>query len=219
MTLHNKKLEKRLAEMPVVAIIRGVQPEEVVAVGHAIADAGINVIEVPLNSPQPFVSIEKLSNELGDECVIGCGTLTQIDDVQRVANAGGEIAVTPSTQPKVIERCVELNLTPMPGWATPTEAFNAYHAGARYLKLFPAASYGVGHFKAVRAVLPSDCKVLAVGGVGAGNAQQWLSAGIDGFGIGSELFKVGDCVDKVARQAKSIVEAIHLAKNEESSHA
>ncbi len=195
-------------KMPVVAIIRGVQPGEAVDIGQAIFEAGIGIIEVPLNSPEPFSSIRNLSVDLGEDCVIGCGTLTNQEDAKRVADAGGQIAVTPNTKVGVIKRSIELGMIPMPGWATPSEAFKAYEAGARYLKLFPAATYGADHIKAVKAVLPNDAKVLAVGGAGAGNAREWLAAGADGFGIGSDIYKAGRSAEDVHKRSKSIVEAI-----------
>ncbi len=202
------KLENWLNKVPVVAIIRGVQPDEVNEIGAAILEAGIGVIEVPLNSPEPFKSIANLSKSLGEQCVIGCGTLVTQEHVQRVADAGGKIAVTPSTEPAIIKQCIDLGMTPMPGWATPTEAFAAYQAGARYLKLFPAGTYGAGHVKAVQAVLPSDSKILAVGGVGANNAEQWLEAGISGFGIGSEIYKAGRSATDVFERSKKIVDTL-----------
>lgn len=208
----NKKLDQWLEQMPVVAIIRGVHPEEVLDIGTAIYEAGIGVIEVPLNSPDPFDSIRKLADGLGNECVIGCGTLLKKSDAKRVADAGGEIAVTPNTRPEVIRKCLQQKLEPMPGWATPSEAFAAWRAGARYLKLFPAATYGSGHVKAVRAVLPPEAKVLAVGGVGAADAAEWLAAGADGFGIGSEIYKAGFTADEVHERAKAIVAAIQEAR-------
>ncbi len=201
-------LENWLDKIPVVAIIRGVKPDEAAEIGAAILEAGVGVIEVPLNSPDPFTSIENLSNALSDKCVIGCGTLLNIEDAQRVADAGGTIAVTPNTDLEVIKRCIDLSMVPMPGWATPSEAFAAYHAGARYLKLFPAGSYGAGHVSALRAVLPHDAKVLAVGGVGAHNASEWLSAGVNGFGIGSEIYKAGRSPTEVYQRTSEIVAAI-----------
>lgn len=205
-------LESWLDKVPVVAIIRGVKPEEAAEIGAAILEAGVGVIEVPLNSPQPFQSIENLSQSLGDRCVIGCGTLLSVEDAQRVADAGGTIAVTPNTNVSVIKRCIELSMIPMPGWATPSEAFAAYHAGARYLKLFPAGTYGAGHVKALRAVLPTDTKVLAVGGVGAHNAAEWLAAGVNGFGIGSEIYKAGRSATEVYQRTSEIVESIKAAQ-------
>lgn len=208
----NTKLDAWLEKMPVVAIIRGVTPDEVVEIGHAIHDAGIGIIEVPLNSPEPFESIKRLSVALGDDCVIGCGTLLTPEDAIRVAAVGGEIAVTPNTRPSVIKQCITLGMTPMPGWATPTEAFAAHRAGAKHLKLFPASSFGSGHIKAVKSVLPNEVKILAVGGVGAHNAVEWLEAGIDGFGIGSEIYKAGSTAEEVSQRCKDIVAAINSAR-------
>lgn len=210
----NAALDSQLKKMPVVAIIRGVTPDEVADIGAAIYEAGVSVIEVPLNSPKPFESIQRLSNELGDRCIVGCGTLVKKSDAKRVADAGGQIAVTPTTRPSIIKRCIKLGMTPMPGWATPTEAFAAYQAGARYLKLFPAASFGSGYVKAVKAVLPQDAKILSVGGVGAGNAKEWIQAGIDGFGIGSEIYKAGRSAEEVHKCTLEIVQAIVEARGQ-----
>ena len=140
--------------------------------------------------------------------MIGAGTVLTEADVVGVTAAGGEIIVSPNTNAAVIERSLVAGLVPMPGWATATEAFAAYRAGARYLKLFPAATYGSGHIKGVRAVLPNDCKVLAVGGVGADAADEWLQAGVDGFGIGSEIYKPGYSAEQVHQSATAIVTAI-----------
>lgn len=209
----NTILESKFEEMPVVAIIRGVQPQEVEEIGDAIRRAGIGIIEVPLNSPDPFNSIEKLAVALGDDCVIGCGTLITKKNVARVADAGGKIAVTPNTRPAIIKRCIKHGLIPMPGWATPSEAIAAYQAGARYLKLFPAATYGAGHIKAVKAILPTDCNILAVGGVGPAVADEWLAAGVDGFGIGSEIYKPGMTAEQVHQNAAQVVQAIKTARS------
>ena len=201
-------LNNQLKKMPVVAILRGVKPDEVVEIGQAIKEAGISIIEVPLNSPQPFDSISRLVEALSDECVIGCGTLVEIDDIHRLADTGATIAVTPNTDVTIIKKCIQFGITPMPGWATPSEAFAAYQAGARHLKLFPASTYGADHVRAVRAVLPKDTKILAVGGVGPAVAAEWLAAGVDGFGIGSEIYKAGDTAQQVAVKAQAIVNSI-----------
>jgi 2-dehydro-3-deoxyphosphogalactonate aldolase len=129
-----------------------------------------------------------------------------------VAAVGGEIAVSPNTNPQVIELSLQAGLVPMPGWATATEAFTAYQSGARYLKCFPAATYGPEHIKGLRAVLPQDCQLLAVGGVAAEDAGQWLTAGVDGFGIGSELYRPGDSAEQVGKAARAVVDAIHAAQ-------
>ena len=205
------RLAQYFDEMPVVAIIRGVQPQEVVAIGEAIVAAGIGIVEVPLNSPEPFASIERLADELADRCVVGAGTVLTVEDASRVAQAGGAIAVSPNADTAVVERCLEVGLTPMPGWATVTEAFSVYQAGARYLKLFPAGTYGAGHVKAARAVLPTDLRLIAVGGVGAGQVDDWLRAGVDGFGIGSELYTAGSSADEVHERACRVVAAVRDA--------
>ena len=208
----NEKLESWFAQMPVVAILRGVRPEQVVAIGEALYKAGIGIIEVPLNSPEPMESIKSLADALGDRCVIGAGTVLTEADAEGVAAAGGQIAVSPNTDPAVITRSLALGMVPMPGWATVTEALIAYQAGARYLKLFPAATYGPEHVNGASAVLPTDCKVLAVGGVGANSAAAWLSAGVDGFGIGSELYKPGDSAEQVHQRAVAVVAAFKTAR-------
>ncbi len=200
-------------QVPAIAILRGVKPDEVVAIGKALFSAGIGIIEVPLNSPDPINSIGKLYQALGDRCVIGAGTVLTTEQVDRVADVGGVIAVTPNSDPRVISKCLDRGVTPIPGWATPTEAFSAYYAGARYLKLFPAASYGAGHIKAVSAVLPQDVKLLAVGGVGANVAAEWLESGIDGFGIGSEIYTPGSTADQVFERASKVVAAINNVLN------
>lgn len=208
-----KELEAWFERMPAVAILRGVRTDEVVEIGETLYEAGMGVIEVPLNSPDPFASIEKLSEAMGDRCVVGAGTVLTIQDADRVADAGGRIAVTPNTNPDVIKRSIARGMVPMPGWATPTDAFQAYDAGARYLKLFPAATYGVGHVRAVSAVLPADAKLLAVGGAGVDNIKEWLDAGVDGFGMASNVYKPGYSAKEVFERARGIVEAIELARN------
>lgn len=208
----HEKLDRWLQRMPVVAILRGVLPEQAVAVAKAVYEAGIGIIEVPLNSPDPLLSIQNIAEALAENCVIGCGTLTDPADAQKVSAAGGELAVMPNTDPHVIGSCIEAGLTPMPGWATASEAILACQAGARYLKLFPAASYGTAHLKAVRTVLPPGIKILAVGGVGAEVAQQWLAAGVDGFGIGSEIYIAGRSAAETGERAANIVQTIRGAK-------
>ena len=209
-----EKLDKWFAQMPVVAILRGVRPDEVVDIGEALYAAGIGIIEVPLNSPQPLESIKKLTQTLGERCVIGAGTVLTESDVEAVATVGGEITVSPNTNVRVIQRSIALGMMPMPGWASLSEGIEAYQAGARYLKLFPAATYGTGHIKAARAVLPTDCKVLAVGGVSVGSMPGWLAAGVDGFGVGSELFKPGYSSMQVHKRAVDLVKTIHSVKGD-----
>jgi len=162
------------AEMPLIAIVRGVRPDEVVDVATALYDAGIRIVEVPLNSPDPFVSIERLSAMTG-RMVCGAGTVLTTEQVDSVVAAGGTFIVAPNTDPSVIRQSVVRGAIPLPGIATATDAFNALAAGARWLKLFPAATYGPEHLKALAAVLPSEAHVIPVGGVSPANMKQWWS--------------------------------------------
>ena len=203
------ELTQALNASPLVAILRGIKPEEVESIAEAVFAAGIRIIEVPLNSPSPFDSIARLQKLLGDRCLCGAGTVLTAADVDRVAAAGGQLIVTPNTDAAVIHRAVALKLHVMPGFATASEAFQAYNAGARWLKLFPAGTYGTGHMTALKAVLPADVNVLAVGGVGAANAQDWLQAGAVGLGIASELYRAGDTASEVSKKAEKLVQALH----------
>ncbi|HEY1876531.1 MAG TPA: 2-dehydro-3-deoxy-6-phosphogalactonate aldolase, partial [Rhizomicrobium sp.] len=166
---------------------------------------------VPLNSPEPFRSIEILASAYGDRCLTGAGTVLAPADVDRVADAGGRLLVTPNTNPAVISRGVEKNMVVMPGFYTPSEAFAAIAAGARTLKLFPAATAGTAHLKALLAVLPKEVPVYAVGGVGAGNMKEWRWAGAAGFGMGADLFKPDFSDDEIAARARQSVAAFIAA--------
>ncbi len=193
--------------LPLVAILRGIRPEEVLQVGAALEEAGIGAIEVPLNSPSPLESISRLAKSLGDRCLCGAGTVLTPADVDAVHAAGGRLVVTPNTVPAVIERAAALGMTVMPGFATATEAFAAIGAGAGLLKLFPAASYGPGHLKALREVLPRSVEVFAVGGVGAANLAPWRQAGCAGLGVGGDLYRAGHPAGEVHRRALALVAA------------
>ena len=170
-------LEDALAASPMVAILRGVTPDEVVDISEALYEAGIRGIEVPFNSPDPLVSIERLSKHFGDRLVSGAGTVLTPQQVQQVADVGGKIIVSPNTNAAVIRKTVELGLYPAPGFATLSEAFTAIDAGATHLKLFPAVTYGTGHVRQMKAVLPKTAVVWAVGGVGAADMADWWAAG------------------------------------------
>ena len=200
-------LDGALRAMPIVAIIRGVTPEEVIGVAEALLEAGITVVEVPLNSPEPIDSIARLARELGDRVVCGAGTVLSPEEVDAVADAGGRIIVSPNTDAGVIRRSIERGLEPMPGFATPTEAFVAYQAGARRLKLFPAATYGPGHLRQLKAVLPKDATVFAVGGVKPEAMAEWYAAGVDGFGLGGELYRPGQSVEETRAKARAAAES------------
>lgn len=194
-----------------VAILRGVKPDEVEAVASALVEAGISIIEVPLNSPEPFESISRLARSFGDQAVVGAGTVTKVADVDRLHDAGGRIVVSPNCNPSVIARAVERSMIPMPGVFTATECFAALDAGATAIKLFPASVAGTGGLKAIKAVLPADCDVYAVGGVSAANMAEWLAAGIAGFGIGTALYTPGFTVEQVAKVARETVAAYDRA--------
>ncbi|RME63463.1 MAG: 2-dehydro-3-deoxy-6-phosphogalactonate aldolase, partial [Alphaproteobacteria bacterium] len=180
-------VEGLLAEMPLVAILRGLAPKDALAVGQALYDAGFRFIEVPLNSPRPLDSIERLATAMGRDCLVGAGTVLQASEVDAVREAGGRLIVSPNTDGAVIARAVACGMVAMPGFATASEAFAAVKAGARYLKLFPASSHGPGHVKALKAVLEPAVRILAVGGVTVESMAAWRQAGTDGFGIGGEL--------------------------------
>lgn len=192
---------------PIVAILRGVKPDEIVDIAAALVAAGIKGIEAPLNSPDPLESIARLSAAFGDQVLCGAGTVLTPQAVDDVAAAGGKLIVTPNTDPDVIRRAVELGLTVMPGFATPSEAFAAVKAGARALKLFPAGSFGPGHIKAIKDVLPKDVLVYAVGGVGAANLEPWRAAGVAGIGVGGEIYRPGYTAQEVGQRAAALVAA------------
>jgi 2-dehydro-3-deoxyphosphogalactonate aldolase len=201
-----------LAGLPLVAILRGVTPARVEKVAEAIFAAGIRAIEVPLNSPEPFRSIEILARRFGGEALTGAGTVTSPADVDRVADAGGRLAVSPHTDAAVIRRAVEKGLLPMPGIMTPSEAYAALNAGAQDLKLFPATSLGTAHLKAMLVILPPGARLYAVGGVNPSNMKEWRAAGAAGFGLGSDLFKPDYDEAEIARRAKTAVEAFRAAQ-------
>jgi 2-dehydro-3-deoxyphosphogalactonate aldolase len=205
-------LEHALETCGIVAILRGVTPDEVVAVSQTLYDAGIRVVEVPLNSPEPFTSIEKLSKAFVDKMVVGAGTVLNVQDVNLLKAHGGQISVSPDCNEATISRAVELGMIPLPGVFTPTEAFAAIRAGAKHLKLFPAEVASPATIKAWKAVLPKHIQIYAVGGVTPENMGDWLAAGASGFGIGSSIFKPGISMAKISESAHSLVSAWKRAK-------
>jgi 2-dehydro-3-deoxyphosphogalactonate aldolase len=201
-------LRRRLGECALVAIIRGVTPGEVEAIGEVLFEAGIRIIEVPLNSPEPLLSIEKLARRFGGEALIGAGTVLEAADVTRVADAGGRVIVSPNTFEPVITATAAAGLVSLPGFFTPSEAFTAIRAGATGLKLFPAEGAAPAVVKAQRAVLPGEVPLLVVGGISPGNMQPWLDAGAQGFGLGSGLYKPGQSAQETAAKAKAYVDGL-----------
>ena len=200
-----QELQSRLGESPLVAIIRGVTPDEVEAIGDAIYEAGIRIIEVPLNSPDPLGSIGRLAEHFGDRALIGAGTVLTPDDVGRVRDVGGRIIVSPNTDLDVIEATVSAGLVSSPGFYTPSEALAAIQAGAHALKLFPAELASPALVRAQRAVFPRDVPVLVVGGVKPSDMRSWLDAGAAGFGLGSGLYKAGRSPAEVGERARGYV--------------
>ena len=199
--------EDAITDCGLIAILRGVTTPEIKDVGAALYDAGIRVVEVPLNSPDPFSSIERLASAFAGRLVTGAGTVLDASDINLLKAHKGEIAVSPDCNPAVIQRAREAGLVPLPGVFTPTEAFAAIRAGATHLKLFPAEAASPVTVKAWKAVLPKHVKLYAVGGITPANMQPWIDAGISGFGIGSNIYKPGMSPHAVAKAAEEFVAA------------
>jgi len=205
-------LKQALAACPLIAILRGIRPEECVAVGKALVKAGFTVIEVPLNSPQPAESIALLAHEFGARALIGAGTVIAPHQVEEVAQAGGGLIVMPHADANLLVEAKALGLAALPGFATPTEAFAMLRAGADGLKLFPAEANPPRVLKALRAVLPRDAPVLPVGSITVDNMGDYWAAGADGFGLGSALYKPGASVEQVAKAAAKFKAAIDVLR-------
>ncbi|TLP48570.1 2-dehydro-3-deoxy-6-phosphogalactonate aldolase [Cohaesibacter sp. CAU 1516] len=195
----------------IIAILRGIEPSEVEAAGQGLIEAGITMIEVPLNSPDALTSVRLLAGAYADRALIGAGTVLSVEDVAAVAKAGGKLVVSPDCNPDVIAVTKEWGLQSWPGVMTPTEAFTAIRAGADGLKLFPGSLVGSEGLKAMRAVLPRDVPVYAVGGAGPENFGDWLVAGADGFGIGTALYVPGRSPQDLAERARQVVAAYDAA--------
>src|SRR5689334_5169791 len=198
-------LKTYLDECPLIAIVRGVRPDEAEAIGDAIYEGGIRIIEVPLNSPDPLKSIRSLAKRFGDRMLVGAGTVLAAADVKRVKDVGGRIIVSPDTNVEVIAAAAEAGLVSSPGYFTPSEAFAAIRAGATSLKLFPAEGATPALLKAHLAVLPGGIPLLPVGGIKPDNMKPWLDAGASGFGLGSGLYKPGQSAAETLEKAQAYV--------------
>jgi 2-dehydro-3-deoxyphosphogalactonate aldolase len=200
--------DRHFAACPLVAVLRGIRPDEVEAVGAALIEAGLRILEVPLNSPEPFESIARLSALAEDRALVGAGTVVDVESVGRVAAAGGQIIVSPSVDVAVIAGTVAAGMVSAPGFFTPSEAFTAIHAGAHLLKFFPAEAGSPAVMKALKAVLPRHIPVLAVGGMTPEGLGAWKAAGADGFGLGSNLFRPGMTAAESGAMAARYVKAL-----------
>ena len=201
-------VKQSLSACPLVAILRGLRPEEAEAIGQVLVDTGLRVIEVPLNSPDPFGSIAILARRFGDRAMIGAGTVMTAADVAQVAAAGGRLIVTPHADPAVVRAAKAAGLHAVPGFFTPAEAFALLAAGADALKLFPAEAGSPAMLRSLRAVLPAGTMLLPVGGVDAPTIPAWREAGAAGYGIGSAIYKPGDTPDTVRHKAETLLAAL-----------
>ena len=207
--LHNLFRES-LRQLPLIAILRGVATEEVVELGKVLQESGFRVIEVPLNSPSPLQSIQRLRESLPDHCLVGAGTVMSATQVREVASAGGQIIVMPHSDPGVIHAAKKAGLLCAPGVVTPSEAFAALAAGADALKLFPAELISPAAVAAMRSVLPPATVMLPVGGITTDNMQTYLKAGANGFGLGSALYRAGQLLEQTAANARRFAQAWQL---------
>lgn len=200
-------LKEALKQCGLIAILRGIRPDEVEAVGQALYDAGFRIIEVPLNSPEPFESIRVLRNVLPANCMVGAGTVLSPAQVQQVKDAEGQLIVMPHSDPEVIRAATAAGLASAPGVATVTEAFAALAAGADILKMFPAEQLGPVVIKAWRAVIPASVMLVPVGGITPDSLKEFTAAGASAFGLGSALYKPGMTVEQVRKNADAFVSA------------
>lgn len=205
---HIADFDAAFAKCPLIAILRGVKPDEVEAIGEELVAAGFTLIEVPMNSPEPLESVSRLAKRFAGRAVIGAGTVLTVEQVQAVAAAGGTMIISPNANLDVIRASAAAGLVSLPGIATPSEAFAALDAGATALKLFPAEAASPVVLKAMRAVLPKEARVLPVGGIAPDNMGPWKAAGAAGFGLGSALYKVGLSAADVGANACAFVAAL-----------
>lgn len=199
-----------MSRCPVIAILRGIRPDEAESIGNALEEAGVTIVEVPLNSPDPLRSIETLVRVFGDRMLIGAGTLTDPAEVAEVAGAGGKLIVTPHADLSIVRAAKQAGLFAVPGFFNPTEAFALLKTGADAIKLFPAEVVGTSMLKALKAVLPKDALVIPVGGINTQSIAEWMAAGANGFGAGSSIYKPGDGAKTVKQKATALIDAIRI---------
>ena len=205
--------ETAVADNPLIAILRGLEPDQAIPVASVLIDAGFRFIEVPLNSPEPLKSISAIAQKYGDHTVVGAGTVLCADDVTRVVEAGGQLIVAPNMNPTVGKAAIDHGVSWCPGVATPTEAFAALELGAAALKLFPAEGLPPDAVKAMRAVLPADTMIAMVGGITPDTLYDYLAAGANSFGLGSALFKPGYSIDEISQRAATFITAFNRSKS------
>ena len=205
---HLAAFDAAFARCPLIAILRGVKPDEVEAIGEALVESGFTLVEVPLNSPDPLVRIGRLAERLKGRAVIGAGTVLTVANVAAVQAAGGTMIISPNTNVDVIAATAKAGLVSLPGFATPSDAFAALGAGATALKLFPAEAASPAVLKAMGAVVPAGTRLLPVGGIAPDNMGPWLAAGAAGFGLGSALYRPGLEAGEVAARASAFISAL-----------
>lgn len=204
-----KTIESLLTEMPLIAILRGIHPEEATQVATVLIDAGFRIIEVPLNSPNPIESIRRMVYEMGDQALFGAGTVTDPDSIAAIKAVGGRVIISPHLDVDIVGITKNSELFSIPGIATPSEAFTALAAGADALKLFPGEAIPPKVLKAIKVVLPPQTLLLPVGGINQGNMADYWHAGAAGFGIGSNLYAPGRKIEEIGHRAKELVAAMN----------
>jgi len=207
-----EKFDKAVSELGLIAILRGVKPDEVVAIGHALYSQGYRILEVPLNSPDPYSSIKQLVTNMPQDTICGAGTVVSPDMAERAVAAGAQIVVCPDMNPGVAETLLEQDIVYCPGVATPSEAFAALDSGAAAIKFFPAEMILPSVVKAMHAVLPPETKTFPVGGIDTSNMGSYLKAGATGFGIGSSLYRPGRSIADLSGRAAGLADAFQRAK-------
>jgi len=210
--IESSDMKAWMSRCPIIAILRGIKPGEAESIGSALEEAGVTIVEVPLNSPDPFDSIATLAHVFGDRMLIGAGTLTDPAQVAQVASAGGRLIVTPHAELSIVRAAKEAGLFAVPGFFNPTEAFALLKAGADAIKLFPAEALGPPMLKALKAVLPKYALVVPVGGIDRESIARWTAAGADGFGAASSIYKPGDDANTVKVKAKLLLDAVRASK-------